>query len=263
MAETDTGSMRSDANWFIRDGAFIARTITRCLTRVKVTGALDAVPRNGPMIIVSNHASNADGVIVGAWLIPRLGRRIHWLGKREMTRWPIVGPIVLAGSVHPVDRDNVDIDVFRLLLRILEAGNVVVVFPEGTRSATGVMQAAKDGVAMLALRSDARILPVGVVDTDRFWPKGKLPRLGGHVEMRVGEPFKLSEVLPSGLDRRAAKAAATELIMRRIAALLPARQQGVYGTPPASPEPAADGAANVAANVAVKPDPEVSARRVR
>jgi 1-acyl-sn-glycerol-3-phosphate acyltransferase len=251
MAETDTGSMRSDANWFIRDGAFIARTITRCLTRVKVSGALDAIPRSGPLIIASNHASNADGVIVGAWLIPKLGRRIHWLGKREMTRWPIVGPIVLAGSVHPVDRANVDIDVFRLLLRILEAGNVVVVFPEGTRSATGEMQAAKDGVAMLALRSDAQILPVGVVDTDRFWPKGKLPRLGGHVEMRVGEPFMLSEVLPPGLDRRAAKAAATELIMRRIAALLPTRQQGVYGSAPASPEAAAP------------PDPGVSAPRVR
>ncbi len=231
MAETDSGSVRSDANWFIRGTAFVARTITRCLTRVRISGALDSIPQDGPLIIVSNHVSNADGVLVGAWLTPRLGRRIHWLGKREMTRWPIVGPFVLAGSVHPVDRDNVDIDVFRLLLRILEAGNVIVVFPEGTRSASGEMQAAKDGVAMLALRSGAQILPVGVVDTDRFWPKGKVPRLGGRVEMRVGEPFRLADVLPAGLDRRAAKAAATELIMRRIAALLPARQRGVYGQP--------------------------------
>ncbi len=231
MPRDESGSMRSDANWFIRGTAFVARTITRCLVRVRVSGALDAVPREGPLIIVSNHASNADGVLVGAWLTPRLGRRIHWLGKREMTRWPIVGPFVLAGSVHPVDRDNVDIDVFRLLLRILEAGNVVVVFPEGTRSASGEMQAAKDGVAMLALRSDARILPVGVIDTDRFWPKGKLPRLGKRVEMRVGDPFKLADLLPPGLDRRAAKSAATDLIMGRIAALLPARQQGVYRRP--------------------------------
>jgi len=228
----NTGSLRSDANWFIRLGALIARTITRSLARVRISGALDAIPREGPLIIASNHASNADGVLVGAWLTPRLGRRIHWLGKREMTRWPIVGPIVLAGSVHPVDRANVDIDVFRLLLRILEAGNVVVVFPEGTRSATGEMQAAKDGVAMLALRSNAQILPVGVVDTDRFWPRGKLPRLGKRVEMRIGVPFRLADVLPPDLDRRAAKGAATELIMARIAALLPPRQRGVYGHVP-------------------------------
>ena len=229
MTAADARSVRSDANWFIRTTAFVARFILRSLTRVRVTGALDLVPRAGPLIIASNHASNADGVIIGAWLTPRLGRRIHWLGKREMTEWPLIGPFVLAGSVHPVDRTNVDIDVFRLLLRILEAGNVVVVFPEGTRSASGEMQAAKDGVAMLALKSNALILPVGVIDTDRFWPKGKLPRLGGRVEMRVGEPFRLADILPQGLDRRAAKRAATDLIMRRIAVLVPARQRGVYG----------------------------------
>ena len=251
MTDGDIGSLRSDANWFIRFGALVARTITRSLARVRISGALDDVPRQGPLIIASNHASNADGVLVGAWLTPRLGRRIHWLGKREMTRWPIVGPIVLAGSVHPVDRANVDIDVFRLLLRILEAGNVVVVFPEGTRSATGEMAPAKDGVAMLALRSNAQILPVGVIDTDRFWPKGKLPRLGKRVEMRVGEPFRLADILPPDLDRRAAKGAATELIMGRIAALLPARQQGVYG--PAGSSTVRDSPA----------DAGVSARRVR
>jgi 1-acyl-sn-glycerol-3-phosphate acyltransferase len=251
VTAADARSVRSDANWFIRTSAFVARFIVRCLTRVRVTGALELVPRAGPLIIASNHASNADGVIIGAWLTPRLGRRIHWLGKREMTEWPLIGPFVLAGSVHPVDRSNVDIDVFRLLLRILEAGNVVVVFPEGTRSASGEMQAAKDGVAMLALKSNALILPVGVIDTDRFWPKGKLPRIGGRVEMRVGEPFRLADILPQGLDRRAAKRAATDLIMRRIAALVPARQQGVYG-PAGLPDDALPA-----------PDPGVSARPVR
>ena len=231
MSEVDPRSLRSDENWFIRTTAFVTRTITRSLTRVRVSGALDQIPRSGPLIIVSNHASNADGVLIGAWLTRRLGRRIHWLGKREMTEWPVVGPFVLAGSVHPVDRGNVEIDVFRLLLRILDAGNVIVVFPEGTRSPDGAMQAAKDGVAMLALKSGAPILPVGVVDTDRFWPKGKLPRIGGRVEVRVGEPFLLADLLPAGLDRRAAKGAATELILERIAALLPARQKGIYGRP--------------------------------
>jgi 1-acyl-sn-glycerol-3-phosphate acyltransferase len=243
--------MRSDANWFIRFGALVARTITRCLARVRVGGALAAIPREGPLIIVSNHASNADGVLIGAWLTPRLGRRIHWLGKREMTEWPVVGRVALAGSVHPVDRANVDIDVFRLLLRILEAGNAIVVFPEGTRSASGAMQAAKDGVAMLALRSDARILPVGVIDTDRFWPKGKLPRPGRRVELRVGEAFHLDDELPAGMDRRAAKSAATDLIMARIAALLPARQQGIYG------------AAEIRSPAGPIDDPGVSAPRVQ
>jgi 1-acyl-sn-glycerol-3-phosphate acyltransferase len=236
VSQAQGRSLRSDANWFIRTTAFVARTITRCLTRVRVSGALETIPREGPLIIASNHASNADGVIIGAWLTPRLGRRIHWLGKREMTEWPIVGPFVLAGSVHPVDRGHVEVDVFRLLVRILEAGNVVVVFPEGTRSPTGAMQAAKDGLALLALKSNALILPVGVIDTDRFWPKGRIPRIGGRVELQVGEPFRLADGLPAGLDRRQAKAAATDLIMHRIAELLPARQRGVYGPPVQRPD---------------------------
>jgi len=229
-------TLRSDANWFIRGMATFTRVVTSCLTRVRITGAVDAIPREGALIIASNHVSNADGVLVGAWLTPRLGRRIHWLGKREITEWPVIGPIALAGSIHPVDRDNADIEVFRLMVRILEAGNAVVVFPEGTRSASGALQAAKDGVAVLALKTNATILPVGVIDTDRFWPKGKAPRPGGQVELRVGQPFLLADVLPPNLDRRAAKTAATELIMSRIAELLPARQQGVYARAP-GPDP--------------------------
>jgi 1-acyl-sn-glycerol-3-phosphate acyltransferase len=224
----DDWALRSDANWYIRGVGVLARTVTRCLARVRLSGALDAVPREGALIIASNHASNLDGVLVGAWLTPRLGRRIHWLGKREMTEWPVLGRLALAGSIHPVDRDHAEIEVFRLMVRILDAGNAVVVFPEGTRSPTGALQPAKDGVAMLALRTDALILPVGVIDTDRFWPKGGHPRIGRRVEMRVGEPFRLSEALPAGLDRRAAKTAATDLIMGRIAGLLPVRQRGVY-----------------------------------
>ena len=70
------------------------------------------------------------------------------------------------------------------------------------------------------------------------WPRGqKLPRPGGRVTVRIGSPFRLADVLPPDLDRRAAKTQATDLIMRRIAELLPERQRGVYGDAQARPEP--------------------------
>src|SRR5438874_1625123 len=84
--------------------------------------------RSGPLIIAANHLSNADGIMVGGWLTPALGRRIHWLGKREFTEFPIVGRMARAGSVHPVDRDTADIEAFRLAQRILDEGHVLVVF---------------------------------------------------------------------------------------------------------------------------------------
>jgi len=72
------------------------------------------------------------------------------------------------------------------------------VFPEGSRSPTGELQTPKDGLAVLALRTGATIVPIGISNTDRVWPKGRpIPRPGGHATMRVGEPFKLADLLPT------------------------------------------------------------------
>jgi 1-acyl-sn-glycerol-3-phosphate acyltransferase len=213
----------------IRISALGSRFIARSLTRVHVEGDLDAIPREGPVILAANHISNADPVIVGAWLTPRLGRRIHWLGKREMFDWPIVGWIARNGGVVPVDRGGADVEAFRMAARVLEAGGVLMVFPEGTRSPSAELQPPKDGLALLALRTGATIVPIGVSNTDRVWPKGrKIPRPGGHVTMRVGQPFRIAELLPPDIDRKSAKRLATTLIMRRIAALLDPRHRGPY-----------------------------------
>jgi 1-acyl-sn-glycerol-3-phosphate acyltransferase len=220
---------RGDLTWLISGSALGARTIARCFTRVRVEGDFDAIPREGPLILASNHISNADAVIIGAWLTPRLGRRIHWLGKREMFDWPVVGWMARNGGVVPVDRATADVEAFRVAQRVLAAGHVLMVFPEGTRSPTGELQKPKDGLAMLALRTNATIVPIGVSNTDRVWPKGRfVPTPGKHATMRVGEPFRLGEELPEGLERKAAKSAATDLIMRRIAAQLDERHRGAY-----------------------------------
>jgi 1-acyl-sn-glycerol-3-phosphate acyltransferase len=213
----------------IRIVAFGARLISRGITRVRVEGDPSAIPREGPVILAANHISNADPVLVGAWLTPALGRRIHWLGKKEMFDWPVVGWVARNGGVLPVDRGAADVDAFRMASRVLEAGQVLVIFPEGTRSPTGELQQPKDGLAMLALRTGATVVPIGISNTDRVWPRGrKIPRLGGHATMRIGEPFKIADLLPPEIDRKSAKRLATTLIMRRIAALLDPRHRGPY-----------------------------------
>ena len=209
---------------------FGGRIFARAMSRISIEGAIDEIPRSGPLIIAANHASNFDAPVVGAWLIPRLGRRIHWLGKRELFAWPIVGWVAANGGVHPVDRDSADVEAFRLASRILEGGHVLFVFPEGTRSPDGTLQGARDGVALLALRTGAPIVPIGIGGSNRVWPKGqRLPHPGGHVVVRIGRPFRPVEELPAGTDRRTAKGLVTRMIMERIAALLPVRQRGVYG----------------------------------
>ncbi len=223
-------TLESDVTPLIATLTLGGRIFARGMSRIKVEGAIDEIPREGPLIIASNHASNFDAVVLGSWLIPRLGRRIHWLGKKELFDWPIVGWMAANGGVHPVDRSTADVEAFRLAKRILDEGQVLFVFPEGTRSPDGALQEARDGVAVLALRTGAPILPVGIGGSNGVWPRGqRLPHPGGHVTVRVGRPFRVADELPPGTDRKAAKPLATGVIMRRIAALLPAAQRGVYG----------------------------------
>ena len=203
------------------------------LTRIRVEGAIDEIPRTGPVIIAANHSSNLDVPVLGSSLMPRIGRRFQWLGKRELFDWPVVGWIAREGGVHAIERGAADVEAFRLAARLLDEGHALFVFPEGTRSHDGTLGEGRDGVSVLALRTGAPIVPVGVTGSYERWPRGqKLPHPGGRVTIRVGSPFRLADELPADLDRRAAKTAATDLIMRRIAALVPERQRGRYGTAP-------------------------------
>jgi 1-acyl-sn-glycerol-3-phosphate acyltransferase len=229
------------------------RVFGRAVSRVRVEGAIDELPKEGPLILAANHASNLDAVVLGAWLIPKLGRRIQWLGKKELFAWPIVGWVAANNGVHPVDRGAADVEAFRLARRILEEGHVLFVFPEGTRSPDGSLQAAHDGLASLALRTGAPIVPIGIAGSNKVWPRGrKIPHPGGHVTIRIGRPFRPAELLPPDADRRSAKTQVTAMIMERIGELLPASQRGAYAaTVEAETEPAAD--ANAAPDTAPTP----------
>lgn len=233
----------NDQTLMIRMVALAARIGARLFARVRVEG-LERIPRTGAVILAANHISNADPVVAGAWITEALRRRrIHWLGKRELFDWPVIGWMAAHGGVHPVDRDNADVEAFRLATRILEHGFVLLAFPEGTRSPSGSLQEAKDGLAMLAMRTGARIVPIGINNTDAVWRKGRAlpsPFPRRTVTVRIGEPFSVADVLPDGVDRKAAKGLLTQAIMGRIASQLDPRHRGVYAGaihPGPSPEP--------------------------
>jgi 1-acyl-sn-glycerol-3-phosphate acyltransferase len=240
----------------VRVVSAVLRLVVRAIVRFRIEGDLAQVPREGALIVAANHASSADPVLIGAFLGPTINRPLNWLGKRELTEFGPLGWAFRRGGIHPVDRDAADLEAFRTAMRILEAGQVLAIFPEGTRSRDGALQPVREGAGMLALRSGATVLPVAVVDSDLLWPRGRLlPRFGKRVTVRYGTPFKVADELGAraaaagpakgvSRDRRGATKVATRLIMTRIAAMLPSRQRGVYAeTAPdtdevAGPEPA-------------------------
>lgn len=235
----------NDLPMWMRMVALVARIGARTFANVRIEG-LEHVPRTGAVILAINHISNADAFVTGSWITPALRkRRIHWLGKQELFDWPVFGWLAARGGVHPVDRSTADVEAFRLAIRILEQGSVLVIFPEGTRSPDGALQAAKDGIGILALRTDATVVPVGINGSDKVWPKGSkipLPIPRRTITVRIGPPFRAADVVPPGTDRRTAKTIATTAIMGRIAALLEPRHRGVYtDAVPAAGSPAGDG----------------------
>lgn len=193
------------------------------IARVRVEG-LDDLPTGSPLIIAANHMSVADPPFIGGWLAPALGQRPLFLAKASLFRGPL-GPFLRTLGAEPVKAGGSDVDAYRMAKRVLDAGGVAAILPEGTRSLDGVMTRPRPGVALLASRTGAPILPIGISGTDRLIGRGqRLPRIGTRISLRIGRPFHI--VLPKGGDRRAALAAADTELMRRIAALVDPRHRG-------------------------------------
>ena len=214
--------------WFIRASNQFGRVLIGSSTRVSVSG-LEHVPKRGPLILASNHSSNADPILIANWLTPSLARPVHWMAKAEALEWPIGGWFMRNNSAFGIRRGAADTEAFRLAKSVLDDGRVLGTFPEGTRSPTGALQVAKEGATLLAIRTGAPILPIGVIDTDVFWPRTRrIWRIGGHIRMQVGEPFVLARLVHED-GRKESLEDVTTRLMLHIAALLPPRQQGVYG----------------------------------
>lgn len=215
--------------WHLRLAAAIARLILRLTASVSVTG-LENAPRSGPVLVVANHLSNADPPLVAGWLTPVLNRRMHILAKAALFV-PIVGWLLRWIGATPVRAGGSDIEAFRVARDVLDHGEVLCIFPEGTRSPSGTIGQPKPGVAMLATRSGVPILPVGISNSDHFLGRGqRLPRLRTPITMRVGEPFTVT--LDPSLPRREAMERASDEIMGRIAALTDERHRGRFGAGP-------------------------------
>jgi len=129
--------------------------------------------------------------VLMAYVIPAMGRPMRWLGKEEALRWPLFGWGMRHNGVLGVRRGAGDLEAFKLARDVLHGGNVLTIFPEGTRSPTGALAEAKEGATLLAVRSGAPIVPIAISGSQRFWPKGKLlPRPGRRMSVTVGSPSR-------------------------------------------------------------------------
>jgi 1-acyl-sn-glycerol-3-phosphate acyltransferase len=178
------------------------------------------VPLTGPLLIVANHLSWYDPLLLGV-ILPR---RAWFMTKVQIFRWPIIGWLVQITGQIPVQRAGSDRAALEKALACLRTGKAVVIFPEGTVERQERMIAAHAGAAMLALRTGVTVLPVAHTGTRRVLRfRG---RWFPHVDVKIGTPYVPE--LPQGTVRKENLQVVTNEMMHHIAALLPAEVRGVY-----------------------------------
>lgn len=144
----------------------LLRCVSFIIYRRKVHGD-QQLPKDIPIIVCSNHASMVDPV----FLALSVDRPLHFMAKKELFTIKILGPIFRKLGAFPVDRGGVDITSFKQALRILKENKVLGIFPEGTREQEGRRQNFKDGVATIAVRTNAIIIPVRIDASYKLFSK--------------------------------------------------------------------------------------------
>ena len=133
----------------------------------------ERVPKEGPVILVSNHASYIDPPLVGA----TLHRQINYLARDTLFPVPVVGALLRQWKVVPVDREGGGAAGLKGILDRLLEGGAILLFPEGTRTSDGQLQRARSGVGLVVIKSTAPVVPVQVFGTyeaysrHRSWPR--------------------------------------------------------------------------------------------
>ncbi len=205
----------------------LSRLLIFITMRRRVSGQ-GVTPREGGLLIVSNHLSLLDPLAIGT----ELPRRLYILAKVEIFSWPVIGWLARKADVIPVKRGQSDREAIRRVLEHLQAGHAVLLFPEGTypkiHQPLGLLKA-QPGAALLAQRSGASILPVGISGSEMVWSKRGMPWSWFRrwpVEVRVGRPYR--PTVPDSASQKQALALIAEEMMQRIAALLPEKYHGYY-----------------------------------
>ena len=184
------------------------------------------VPERGPLLLVCNHVNFLEIPLVLSHLQPR---PVTGLAKAETWNSPVMGILFNLWGAIPVRRGEGDVGAIRRVLEALDAGMIVAIAPEGTRSGDGCLRRAKPGIGLLAAHSSAPILPVAYYGHEGIWSNlSRLRRTDFHI--RVGP---LLRVRPNGQWTAEKRQALADEVMCRIAELLPEKYRGAYDSPPA------------------------------
>src|SRR5881409_1611268 len=182
-------------NFYYWLGYHFSRLIGRLFFRFRVVHR-ERMIQSGPVILAMNHESYLDPLLAGT----TCDRAIYFLARRTLLDAPLLGWLLPKLNVIPVNQEGVDRGAIKALIRILKAGNGVLVFPEGSRTVDGKLQPAEPGLGLIIAKTLAPVVPMRI-----FGAREALPRGGGRLRLVpitivIGEPivFRAADLDPPG-----------------------------------------------------------------
>lgn len=157
--------------------------------RLRVAGR-EHVPRDGGVLVCSNHQSYFDPVLVGL----ACDRHMNYLARKSLFDFAPFRWLIQFYDAIPIDRDGFSLEGIKETLRRLKQGEMVLIFPEGTRTETGEMSPLKPGFSAVARRGKAALLPVGIAGAYQAWPRGQVLPAPAAIQIVIGQPITPQQI---------------------------------------------------------------------
>lgn len=168
---------------------YIFHEMHQVFFRGQVVG-VENLPTEGPFLIAGNHASHLDPPVIGC----HVPRQIAFFARKTLWKGGVLSWWMDQAGAIPVDRDGgSDVTAIKRVLRALKGGSPLILFPEGTRSPDGTLQAPKSGVGMIAVKARVPVVPVHIIGSHGAWGRNRSIKMGVPVSVVYGRPLALAE----------------------------------------------------------------------
>ncbi len=165
----------------------LAFFLLKVLFSMEVQGRFN-IPKEGGLLVISNHCSQMDPVIIGS-MFPR---RLYYMAKEELFKIPFLRSLIISLGAFPVKRETGDLRALSKIMELVSRGEAVLLFPEGSRSEDGEVKEFMHGASYVAVKTGVPVLPVAVRGSFEAMPKGQaIPRLT-KIKVKVGEVMRLN-----------------------------------------------------------------------
>ncbi|MBV9659379.1 MAG: 1-acyl-sn-glycerol-3-phosphate acyltransferase [Verrucomicrobia bacterium] len=209
------GSGATPTYWFFHT---LARVLARTCFSLRVRGRERLEPLRGRgLLLAANHQSYLDPPLVSLatpW-------PIHFLARKTLMKWPILGPIFPDLNVIPIDQDRPDMSALKAVIRMVRANQTTIVFPEGSRTLDGELQPAQPGLGLIVAKTLAPVVPMRIFGAFEAMPRNGSRIRAVPIRVAIGEPifFSAETLAQMGGGGRDLYQRLSEHVMKAIAAI--------------------------------------------